>query len=98
MPGGMNRRRGALGARVAYPAAMDVATFLGRHPPFDALDEPALARVANGVQIEHFAPGDVILEQAGEPSRFLYVIRKGEVEILDDGRVIDLMASGEAFG
>jgi CBS domain-containing protein len=77
---------------------MDVATFLGRHPPFDTLDEAALARVAAAVEIEHFAPGDVILEQAGEPSRYLYVIRKGEVEILDDGRVIDLMSTGEAFG
>jgi CBS domain-containing protein len=77
---------------------VDVAAFLGRHPPFDSLDQPALARVAASVEIEHFAPGDVILEQAGEPSRHLYVIRKGEVEILDDGRVIDLMSTGEAFG
>jgi CBS domain-containing protein len=77
---------------------MDVATFLGRHPPFDALDPQALDRVASAVEIEHFAPGDVILEQAGEPSHHLFVIRKGEVEILDDGRVIDLMSTGEAFG
>ncbi len=77
---------------------MDVATFLGRHPPFDALDAEALARVAAAVEIEHFSPGDVILEQAGEPSHHLFVIRKGEVEILDDGRVIDLMSTGEAFG
>ena len=84
--------------KVPYAAGMDVATFLGRHPPFDSLDEPGLTRVAAAVEIEHFAPGDVILEQAGEPSRFLYVIRKGEVEILDDGRVIDLMSTGEAFG
>jgi CBS domain-containing protein len=90
--------RGRHDRRVAYPAAVDVATFLGRHPPFDALDEAALARVAANVEIEHFAPGDVILEQAGEPSHHLYVIRKGEIEILDDGRVIDLMSTGEAFG
>jgi CBS domain-containing protein len=77
---------------------MDVATFLGRHPPFDALEADALARVAASVEIEHFAPGDVILEQAGEPSRYLYVIRKGEVEILEDAHVIDLMTTGEAFG
>ncbi len=77
---------------------MDVATFLGRHPPFEALDAEALARVASRVEIEHFAPGEVILEQAGEPSHHLYVIRKGEVEILDDGHVIDLMTTGESFG
>jgi CBS domain-containing protein len=77
---------------------VDVATFLGRHPPFEALGEAALARVASNVEIEHFAPGDVILEQAGEPSRYLYVIRKGEVEIRDGGRLIDLMSTGETFG
>jgi CBS domain-containing protein len=77
---------------------VDVATFLGRHPPFDSLDEAALARIAGSVEIEHFAPGDVILEQAGEPSRHLYVIRKGEVEILDGSTIIDLMSTGEAFG
>ncbi len=77
---------------------MDVAAFLGRHPPFDSLDESAVARVAASVEIEHFSPGEVILEQAGEPSRHLFVIRKGEVEILDGGRVIDLMSTGEAFG
>ncbi|MFB3739095.1 MAG: putative nucleotidyltransferase substrate binding domain-containing protein [Candidatus Velamenicoccus archaeovorus] len=77
---------------------MDVASFLQGFPPFDALDESDLARVVSSVQIEHFAPGAVVLEQGGEPARSLYVIRKGAVEILDDGRLVDLMTEGEAFG
>jgi CBS domain-containing protein len=77
---------------------VDVRSFLSRHPPFDALDPDALDRVVAAVQIEHFAPGAVILEQAGAPADHLYVVRKGEVEIVDDGRVIDQAGEGEVFG
>lgn len=77
---------------------MDVSSFLGRHPPFDALDAERLARVVASVQIEHFAPGTVILREAGEPASHLYVVRRGAVEIVDDGRVIDQVGEGEVFG
>ena len=77
---------------------MDVVGFLSQHPPFDSLDARALARVAASVQIEHFPPGAVILREAGEPATHLYVVRRGAVEIIDDGHVIDLAMEGEVFG
>jgi CBS domain-containing protein len=77
---------------------VDVATFLSRYPPFDSLDERRLARVVASVEIEHFAPGTVILEQAGAPADHLYVVRKGVVDIVDDGQVIDQAVEGELFG
>jgi CBS domain-containing protein len=77
---------------------VEVAEFLARHPPFDALDEERLDKVAASVQVERFAPGAVILQQAGTPSTFLYVVRSGTVEIVDDGRVIDVVSDGEVFG
>src|SRR4051812_720105 len=77
---------------------MDVASFIAEHRPFDELDETQLGRVVSHTQIEHFAPGTVILDQAGAPSRFLYVIRKGSVDIVDDGRVFDTEGEGEVFG
>ncbi len=77
---------------------MDVATFLARYPPFDSLDEERLARVVAAVEIEHFAPGTVILQQAGAPADHLYVVRKGVVDIVDDGQVIDQAVEGELFG
>ncbi len=49
-------------------------------------------------QIEHFAAGTVILRQAGEPARHLSVVRKGEVELLDGGLLLDLLGEGEVFG
>ncbi|HJS27505.1 MAG TPA: putative nucleotidyltransferase substrate binding domain-containing protein [Actinomycetota bacterium] len=77
---------------------MDVRTFLLEHPPFDALSDEDLDRVVASVEIEHFAPGTVILRQAGAPATHLFVVRRGEVEILDDARVIDVGREGEVFG
>ena len=77
---------------------MDPRGFLAEHPPFDELDEKDLDRVVSAVEIEHFAPGAVILQQAGAPATHLFVVRKGEVDILDGGRVIDEAGEGDVFG
>jgi CBS domain-containing protein len=77
---------------------VDVRSFLADHPPFDALSEAELDRVVSSVQIEHFAPGAVILQQAGAPATHLFVVRRGEAEIVDDGRVIDEISEGDVFG
>ena len=77
---------------------MDARSFLAEHPPFDQLDAGELDRVVSAVEIEHFPPGAVILEQAGAPATHLFVVRKGEVDILDGGRVIDEVGEGDVFG
>jgi CBS domain-containing protein len=77
---------------------VDIASFLRRYPPFDALSEERLRAVANATQIEHFPLGTVILRQAGEPATHLFVVRRGEVELVDDGRLLDLLGEGEVFG
>src|SRR5437870_13868090 len=77
---------------------MDVAAFLGKHPPFDSLTTEQLERIGRSVRIEFF-PGDtVIIRAAGEPARFLYVIRRGAVELVEEDHVLDVMGEGEAFG
>ena len=43
-------------------------------------------------------PGDGDPAAGGPPSRFLYVVRTGGVELLDDEVVIDLLEEGEMFG
>src|SRR5581483_1838151 len=50
-------------------------------PPFDRLGPGKLATIARSAEIEHFAPGAVILQQSGDPARYLYVILMGEGEI-----------------
>jgi CBS domain-containing protein len=77
---------------------VDARSFLAEHPPFDELDDEGLDRVVSAVEIEYFAPGAVILQQAGAPATHLFVVRRGEVEILDGGRVIDEAGEGDVFG
>ena len=77
---------------------MDIAAFLARHPPFDALGPDRLDELAARMKTEQYPAGTTVLHQSGEPSRFLYVVREGSVEILDDGELVDLMGQGEVFG
>ena len=77
---------------------MQVEGFLARYLPFDALGPEELRRIAGSVRIEFFPAGTTILVQSGEPAAFLYVIRTGAVEVVDEGRVRDLLLEGEIFG
>jgi CBS domain-containing protein len=77
---------------------VEIAEFLRRYPPFSHLAEDRLARIARAVEIEHFPEGATILRQDGPPADALYVIRKGAVELLDDGEPLDLLGEGEVFG
>lgn len=60
----------------------EIARFLADFPPFDKLPAEARAYAAAYVQIEYFAANTQILEEQGDPSRFLYVICKGSVDLL----------------
>ena len=77
---------------------MNIAGFLGRYPPFDALAPEHLTGIASSVEIEHFAAGVTILQQGGEPATSLFVIRKGAVALLEDGQLLDLLLEGDLFG
>src|ERR1700675_2027464 len=77
---------------------MDIPSFLRGYPPFDDLDAQTLQDVVSHTHIEFFPAGTLILRQAGEPSRFLYIVRKGAVEVLDGTLVIDFLSEGEVFG
>ena len=60
-----------------------------------AIDFQTLANA--GFPVAQFAPGDVIFAE-GDPGDKMYVIRSGEVEILLDGRVLEVLTSGGIFG
>ena len=76
----------------------DIAAFLKAHDPFGGLDDDALERLAASAQVESFAAGVVIFEQGDAPQTNVRVIRSGAVELVDRGRVVDLLAEGELFG
>src|SRR5947207_12542764 len=79
-------------------AAPEVTSFLHEHPPFDALDPAELERVAAAAEVEFHRAGTTIFSQGAEPVEHLRVVRSGAVEIVHDGRVLDLLGEGELFG
>ncbi|MDX6616459.1 MAG: hypothetical protein QOD60_1550 [Solirubrobacterales bacterium] len=76
----------------------DVAEFLSAHDPFSGLDEAALERLAERTEIEFFAAGTTIFKQGEQPLAAVRVVRRGSVELVDTGRVLDLLGEGELFG
>lgn len=72
--------------------------FLRAHPPFDALDAGDVERVAASVEVEFFLAGSTVFSQSTQPVEHLRVVRSGAVEIMLDGRVLDLLGPGELFG
>ena len=79
-------------------AAPEVVGFLAEHPPFDALAAEDLQRVAGAVEIESHRAGTTIFSQGARAVEHLRVVRRGAVEIVADGRVLDLLGEGELFG
>lgn len=77
---------------------LEVTRFLRVYPPFDALDDATVERVAAAADVEFHLAGTRIFAQAAEPVEHLRVVRSGAVEVVLDGRVLDLMGPGELFG
>jgi CBS domain-containing protein len=76
----------------------EVIGFLRDHEPFSELDEGALERLAARIDVESFPAGQVIFRQ-GEPGmRHVRIVRSGAVELVEGGRVLDLLGEGEWFG
>jgi CBS domain-containing protein len=76
----------------------DIAEFLGGRDPFSGLDERDLERLAARTEVEFFPVGTSIVPQGEMPQGRIRVIRRGAVELVDHGRVVDLLGEGEMFG
>ena len=76
----------------------DIAGFLGSHPPFDAVDADELARIAAVTETEVTPRGKAVFAQGAGPVESVWVVRSGSVEVIHDGRVLDLLGPGELFG
>lgn len=76
----------------------DIAEFLRTHDPFSGLDEEAVERLAERVEVEAFEAGATIFRQGERSQGRVLVVRRGMIELVDDGRVIDVLGEGELFG
>jgi CBS domain-containing protein len=77
---------------------VDIPTFIRTYPPFDELSDEQIEDIVSHLHVEFHPGGEVILQQEGEPAEFLYMVRTGAVELLDDEQVLDLLSEGEIFG
>jgi CBS domain-containing protein len=82
----------------ASAAPPEVTRFLREHPPFDAFEPSTVERVAAAAEVEFHRAGTTIIAQGAEPAAYLRVVRTGAVEIVHDGRILDLLGEGELFG
>src|SRR6188474_1527468 len=76
----------------------DIAEFLRAQRLFGTLSPDEAERLAARVEIEYFEAGATIFRQGIEPPDDMWVVRSGAVELLDNGRVLDLLGEGEPFG
>lgn len=72
--------------------------FLGSVSPYDALDPDDLGRLAGRIQVEYVPAGTRMVSEGKRVVENLFVIRSGAVEVLDRGRVVDLLGQGDTFG
>src|SRR4051794_26429138 len=76
----------------------EVAAFLRAQPPFDALSETELARLAAAAEAVAFAAGETIFAQGSDPQTSGWIVRPGGVELVDHGRGLDPPGPREPFG
>src|SRR5262245_58178556 len=76
----------------------DIAEFLARYPPFDDLSEQELDELAASAEVEFFPAAATILRQEDRPVEHVRIVRRGTVELVDHGRVLDVLGEGELFG
>jgi CBS domain-containing protein len=71
---------------------------LAARAPFDGLGPDELGDLAAQTEIEFHLAGAAILTEDGGPVTFLRVIHSGAVDIIHDGRLLDLLGIGDTFG
>lgn len=77
---------------------MSHVEFLRGVPAFDGLTPEELADVAALAEPEDHPGGATILAKGDGPPEHVRVVRTGGVEVVHDGRVLDLLGPGELFG
>ena len=76
----------------------EIATFLGRFPPFDHLGPELLERAAAGTTLRAYAAGEQVFVEDGPPAEHLYVLHRGAMELRHENEVVDVLEPGETFG
>ncbi|MFN3985867.1 MAG: DUF294 nucleotidyltransferase-like domain-containing protein [Rhodocyclaceae bacterium] len=77
---------------------LEILDFLHRHPPFNALPEDTLARIAGAVDVRYYKAGTRITG-FGDEAVAWYVVRSGAVEVFRrGGELYNRLTEGGYFG
>ncbi|MEO0894852.1 MAG: DUF294 nucleotidyltransferase-like domain-containing protein [Bacteroidota bacterium] len=87
---------------VSESLATRTTDFLIQYPPFSYVERKDLQALAAQMNLKYFRENDFVFEEGEKASELLYILQKGQIEILkemeDDTRIIDVCDSGDAFG
>lgn len=64
---------------------------------FKEFSDEQITEVVNASEWKEFQKGQVIITE-GEPETAFYIIAKGGVEVVKNGKVVGLMKQGDCFG
>jgi CBS domain-containing protein len=84
--------------RPGFPEFLDPATFLRTVHPFDSLADEAFATAARQLEIAYHPRGARLIVAGGEPSKSLWIIRKGVVRLERQGQTAATLEEGDLFG
>jgi CBS domain-containing protein len=87
-----------MSAQVEDVHTREIAAFLGRFPPFDALPSDDLATVAAAAETRRYAQGENVLVEDARPAEQLFVVSEGSVELVHEEEIVDILEPGESFG
>jgi CBS domain-containing protein len=76
----------------------DVATFLSGVEAFKTLSSDQLARVAGAVTHRRVSAGEAMIVEGGPPTKQLYVLRSGTLDLLRRESLVTVMTAGELLG
>jgi CBS domain-containing protein len=77
---------------------LEILDFLRAHPPFDALPDEVLQRVAAAIDVRYYKAGESIVE-FGQVAEFWHVVRSGAVEVFRrNGTLYNRLTAGGYFG
>ncbi len=85
-----------------FPLAR-ILDFVRTVSPFDTLDPDELNTLVRRMDIAYFPPGSKVVQQGGDPAKYLYIIHSGSVKVTsteEDGRetLLDIRGEGDTFG
>jgi CRP/FNR family transcriptional regulator, cyclic AMP receptor protein len=75
----------------------DPTESLRKVPMFSALDKKELDMIGKLVHEQSYAPGTTIVK-TGAGGHGLYIIKEGQVSVIQDGRTVATMGPGQFFG